>query len=225
MRQIEEGLSEDAERRDTFEVGALLIGRASMVRWFVLDGEALATARRAADRAIQIAERIGSTQLLSHGLEALGWRDADHGFCEASATADRLLDVVRRMPDRVEAAETLVIAAICLLRGGRFEEARAVGRQAAAAAHDLSPHRRMHAASCMTVCLLGAGHLAELAEATAEAPDLVEHEGTRTCAMGSLALAGHAVVRRGRRRGGRAPSQRLVVPLPRDRDPAAVRGP
>ena len=151
VRQIEEGLSEDAERRDTFEVGALLIGRASMVRWFVLDGEALATARRAADRAIQITERIGSTQLLSHGLEALGWRDADHGFCEASATADRLLDVVRRMPDRVEAAETLVIAAICLLRGGRFEEARAVGRQAAAAAHDLSPHRRMHAASCMTV--------------------------------------------------------------------------
>ena len=195
VRQIDEGLAEDAEQRDSFEVGALLIGRASMVRWFVLDGEALARARKAAERAIEIAERIGSTQLLSHGLEALGWRDADHGFCEAAATGQRMLEVVRRMPDRVEASETLVIAAICLLRGGRFEEARDVGRQALASARNLSPHRRMHAASCMTVCLLGAGHLAELAEATAEAPALVEHEGTRTCAMGSLALAGHAVAR------------------------------
>ena len=53
----------------------------------------------------------------------------------------------------------------------------------------------MHAASAQTVCLLGAGRLDELAEATSEAPDLVDHEGSRTCAMGSLALAGHAVAR------------------------------
>jgi tetratricopeptide (TPR) repeat protein len=193
--QIDEGLAGDAERHDTFEVGALLIGRASMIRWFVLEGEQLAKARRAAERAIEIAERIGSTQLLSHGLEALGWRDADHGFCDAGATADRMLDVVRRMPDRVEASESQVIAAICLLRAGRFEEARDAGREAAASARHLSPHRRLHAASAQTVCLLGAGRLEELAEATGEAPELVEHEGSRTCAMGSLALAGYAVVR------------------------------
>ncbi len=193
VEQIDQGLAGDAEQHDSFEVGALLIGRASMVRWFVLEGDELATARRAAERAIEIGERIGSTQLLSHGLEALGWRDADHGFCEASATGDRLLDVVRRMGDRVEASETLVIAAICLLRAGRFEEAFAAGREAVAAARDLSPHRQLHAASAMTTCLLGAGRLAELAEATAEAPEMVEHEGSRTCAMASLALAGHAV--------------------------------
>jgi DNA-binding SARP family transcriptional activator len=194
-RQIEEGLVGDAEERDTFEVGALLVGRASMVRWFVLGGDELAKARRAADRAIEIAERIGSTQLLSHGLEALGWRDADHGFCEAGRTADRMLEVVRRMPDRTEASETLVIAAICLLRAGRFQKAREVARQTVESARDLSPHRRMHAASAVTTCLLGAGHLAELAEVIAEAPDLVEHEGTRTCAMGSFSLAGYAVAR------------------------------
>ena len=195
VAQIDEGLAGDAEQRDTFDVGALLIGRASMVRWFVLDGEELAKARRAAERAIEIAERIGSMQLLSHGLEALGWRDADHGFCDASATADRMLEVVRGMPDRVEAAESLVIVAVCLARSGRFEDAFAAGREAAASAHHLSPHRRMHAASAQTVCLLGAGRFDELAEATSEAPDLVDHEGSRTCAMGSLALAGHAVVR------------------------------
>ena len=99
------------------------------------------------------------------------------------------------MPDRVEASESLVIAAICLLRGGRFADAREAGRAAIASARDLSPHRRLHAASAMTTCLLGAGRLAELAEATADTPELVEHEGSRTCAMASLALAGHAVVR------------------------------
>ena len=36
VAQIDEGLAGGAEQRDTFEVGALLIGRASMVRWFVL---------------------------------------------------------------------------------------------------------------------------------------------------------------------------------------------
>lgn len=193
--QIDEGLAGDAIEHDTFEVGALLIGRASMVRWFVLERDELTKARAAAERAIEIAERIGSMQLLSHGLEALGWRDADFGFCEAGATGDRMLEVVRRMPDRVEASETLVIAAICLLRGGRFEDAAATARDAADASRPLSPHRRMHAASAQTTALLGAGRLQELAEATQEAPDLVEHEGSRTCAMGSLALAGHAVVR------------------------------
>jgi DNA-binding SARP family transcriptional activator/tetratricopeptide (TPR) repeat protein len=195
VAQIEQGLAGDAEQRDTFEVGALLIGRASMVRWFVLEGEELAKARRAAERAIEIAERIGSTQLLSHGLEALGWRDADHGFCEAGDTADRMLELVRRMPDRVEAAESLVVAAVCLARAGRFEDSVAAGREAASYARDLSPHRRMHSASAQTVCLLAAGRFDELADATWEAPDLVEHEGGRTCAMGSLALAGHAVAR------------------------------
>ena len=38
-----------------------------------------AEARAAAERAIEIAETIGSTRLLSHGLEALWWRDADTG--------------------------------------------------------------------------------------------------------------------------------------------------
>ena len=194
MAQVEEGLAGGAEDRDTFEVGALLIGRASMVRWLVLSGDELKKARRAAERAIEIAERIGSPQLLSHGLEALGWRDADHGFCDASATADRLLDVVRRMPDRVEASETLVIAAVCLVRGGRFEDAREAGHDAIASARNLSPHRRLHAASALTISLLGAGHLAELTEAIADAPELVEHEGSRTCAMASLALAGHAAL-------------------------------
>ncbi|HWM09057.1 MAG TPA: BTAD domain-containing putative transcriptional regulator [Solirubrobacteraceae bacterium] len=194
VAQIEAGLRESGDR-DTLETGALLIGRASMVRWFVLSPLELEQARAAAERAIAIAERVGSTRLLSHGLEALGWRDADHGFCDAGDTADRMLQLVGRMPDRLEAAETIVIAAICLLRAGRFEQARSVAAEACAMARSMSPHRRLHAASAATTCLLGAGRFGELAEATAEAAELVEHEGSRTCAMASLALAGHAVAR------------------------------
>ena len=62
-------------------------------------------------------------------------------------------------------------------------------------ARHLSPHRRLHAASAQTTCLLGAGRFGELAVATADAEDLVLHEGSRTCAMASLALAGLAVAR------------------------------
>ena len=194
-RQIDEGLAGDAASQDTFEAGALLIGRASMTRWFVLSPVELREARAAAERAIEIADKIGSTRLLSHGLEALGWRDADTGFCEAGATADRMLQLVGRMTDRMEAAETIVIAAICMLRAGRFDESQRIAADACAMARNMSPHRRLHAASAATVCLLGAGRLGELAEATAEAAELVAHEGSRTCAMASLALAGHAVAR------------------------------
>ncbi len=218
IAQIEQGLAGDADQHDTFEVGALLIGRASMVRWFVLDGEELVKARRAAERAIEIAERIGSTQLLSHGLEALGWRDADHGFCDASATADRMLEVVRRMPDRVEAAESLVIAAICLARGGRFDDAFAAGREAAASARHLSPHRRMHAASAQTVCLLGAGRFDELAEATARGARARRARGQPDLRDG-LARARRARGRASSRRSTRPPA---CAPPPTSRRSACI---
>jgi tetratricopeptide (TPR) repeat protein len=194
ITMIDAGLADGADRH-TFEIGALLIGRASMVRWLNLPEAETRRARDAAERAIEVAEAIGSTTLLSHGLEALGWRDADTGFCDASDTADRMLGLVERMPDRVEAAESMVIGAVCLLRAGRFEEALATATEAAALAQHLSPHRRLHAASAQTVCFAPPGRLAELAEATAEALDLVLEEGERTCAMASLSVAGYALAR------------------------------
>jgi hypothetical protein len=195
VKAIDEGLAGAAGERATFETGALLIGRASMVRWFDLPPLELTQARAAAERAIEVAEAIGSTQLLSHGLEALGWRDADSGFCEAGDTADRMLDLIGRMADRVEAAESWVIAAVSLQRAGRHAQARETAAEAGRAAAHLSPHRRLHAASAQTVCLLPAGRLAELGDAVAEAADLALDEGSRTCAMASLSIAGLAVAR------------------------------
>jgi DNA-binding SARP family transcriptional activator/tetratricopeptide (TPR) repeat protein len=190
---IDDGLAGDAGRAETFEIGALLIGRASMVRWFHLDKAGQAAAREAAERAIEIAETIGSSRLLSHGLEALWWRDADDGFCGAGETADLMLELMRRMTDPGEAAETAVVASVCLARSGRFADGLAAAADVARTARGQSPHRRLHAASALTVCLVPLGRLVELVDATAGAVDWTLHEGSRTCAMGSLAVAGYAL--------------------------------
>ena len=47
-----------------------------------------------------------------------------HGFCGAGETADLMLELMERMNDPVEAAETAVIAAVCLSRAGRFADGR-----------------------------------------------------------------------------------------------------
>ncbi|HEX5619588.1 MAG TPA: hypothetical protein VFX51_14300, partial [Solirubrobacteraceae bacterium] len=190
---IEDGLAGDAADRDTFEVGALLIGKASMVRWYHLTDAEQATARAAAERAIEVAETIGSTRLLSHALESLWWRDADSGFCGAGATADLMLELMKRMNDPVEGAETAVIAAVCLARSGRFADGRATAIDAVHVSRGLSPHRRLHAASAMTVCLTPEGRFDELLEATQHACEWAIQEGSRTCAMSSLAVAGYAL--------------------------------
>jgi tetratricopeptide (TPR) repeat protein len=190
---IDDGLAGAAGERDTFEVGALLIGKASMVRWYHLNEAEQATARAAAERAIAIAEKIGSTRLLSHGLEALWWRDADTGFCGAGATADVMLELMQRMNDPIEGAETAVIAAVCLARSGRFADGRATATEAAHVSRGLSPHRRLHAASALTVCLTPEGRFDELMEATEHACEWAIEEGSRTCAMASLAVAGYGL--------------------------------
>jgi DNA-binding SARP family transcriptional activator len=190
---IEEGLAGAAADRQTFEIGALLVGKASLVRWYHLTPEMQKEARAAAEKAIELAEAIGSTRLLSHALEALWWRDADSGFCGAGATADLMLELMERMNDPTEAAETAVIAAVCLARAGRFDDGRAAAVGAAHASRGLSPHRRLHAASAMTVCLSPGGGIEELAEATEQACEWALYEGSRTCAMASLAVAGYAL--------------------------------
>ena len=190
---IDQGLAGAAGEQQTFEIGALLVGKASLVRWYHLTPEMQKEARAAAEKAIALAEAIGSTRLLSHALEALWWRDADSGFCGAGTTADLMLDLMERMNDPTEAAETAVIAAVCLARAGRFDDGRAAAVGAAHASRGLSPHRRLHAASAMTVCLSPGGGFEELAEATEHACEWALYEGSRTCAMASLAVAGYAL--------------------------------
>ena len=153
------------------------------------------------------------------------------------ATADRMLELVRahdrpRRGGRDGGDRRGLPGARGPLRG----RPRRPRGGAERAARDLSPHRRLHAASAQTVCLLGAGRLDELAEAhRARRRDLVDRRGQPDVRHG-LARArrprGRAVrgarhgrrrARRRARRGDRPAPQRLVVPLPRDRGAAAVR--
>jgi hypothetical protein len=175
----------------SFELGALLAGRACFRFWRVAP-HSKEDARRDAERAVAIAQEIGSETLLSYALDMLAMETAE-GFCESAELAERTLAVGRTMEDRGEAHEMFVTASISFAGAGRFEEAVGAGAEAAALAARLGPHRRLHAGSAQTTALLPLGRFAELAEATAKAPDLVAEEGMHTCFHGLAALAGQAL--------------------------------
>jgi hypothetical protein len=189
---LQQGLKEADEERATFELGAFVAGRAAFRFWNMAQ-HSKEDARRDAERAVAIAEEIGSQTLLSYALDGLSMEVTQDGFCESAELAGRALAVGRSMEDRGEAHELLVTAAIAFADAGRFDEAADAGAEAASLAARLGPHRRLHAGSAQTNALLPPGRLAELQEATATAPDLVAEEGMHTCFHGLTALAGQAI--------------------------------
>jgi len=191
---VERGLEEVGERTISFEVGALLIGRSAIgARWFDEPSGREATAERDARRAIEIAEALDSPFLLSHAVEALVEYASRGGFCDAGALGERLVEVCEKMPDRLEAHEGLVTAAISFARAGRYEQSRAVARQATLETVRLSAHHTTHAAAGETFALAHAGRFAELLDVTDRVVDVVRDEGGRLCQMGGVGLAGHAL--------------------------------
>src|SRR5206468_915025 len=112
---VEEGLAELGETSETFEVGALLVGRSRMPRWLSTSADRK-QARRDAERAIEIAEALASPYLLSYAIEALSQPTVQDGFCEAGAIAERLLGVAETLSDRIEAQETRVLATLLFSR-------------------------------------------------------------------------------------------------------------
>jgi class 3 adenylate cyclase len=189
---VQRGLEEADEEDVSFEVGALLAGRSSFRLWNIVP-LAKADARRDAERAVAIAQKIGSETLLSYALDCLSMELRQDGFCESAEFAQRALTVGRSMEDRGEAHELLVTAAIEFALAGQFDDAARVGADAAELAARLGPHRALHAASAQTSALLPPGRLAELQGATVTAADLVAEEGMHTCFHGLTALAGQAV--------------------------------
>jgi tetratricopeptide (TPR) repeat protein len=188
------GLREAGEGAVTFEAGALLTGR-SAFRYWALAPQEQEDARRDAERAIEIAESIGSPDLLSHALEAMAAVVEEEGFCGSAEIAERTVKVGRSMADRVQAHELLVTAAKAHCEAGRYEEAEEVADEAATQAAALSPHHRLHAAFAQASYLVPTGRLEKLLGATAHVVELVVEEGGHTCGMGTIALAGHALAR------------------------------
>jgi class 3 adenylate cyclase len=192
VAMVTEGLADLGEDGESFEVGALLVGRSRLPRWL---GSALdrRQTRRDAERAIEIAESIDSPYLLAYAVEALSQPTVQEGFCEAAAIGERMLSVAEVLGDRVEANESRVLAALLLARGGKGVAAEEAADAAARQAGQLSPHRRIHAAGAQTTSLLARGKLAKLRMATAKVPELIDEDGGRACPFGAVALAGHAL--------------------------------
>lgn len=183
---------EEADGTATFETGALLVGRAEFAYWGLAPWE-MDAARRDAEHAVQTAEEIGSPMLHSYALDALLAITEKDGFCNLANVADRMLSVARRIDDRVEAHEILVNAAIALSQARRWDDAVAAADAAVQLAADLGSHRRLHAGAAQTSCLLPAGRIEDLGQATRAAPRLVEEEEMHTCIYGVMALAGQVV--------------------------------
>jgi tetratricopeptide (TPR) repeat protein len=189
---VTEGLAEIGEDAETFEAGALLVGRSRMPRWLGSAPDRDRT-RRDAERAIEIAEAIDSPYLLAYAVEALSQPTVQAGFCEAAAIGQRMLEVGEVLTDRIQANETRVLAAVAFVRAGRASAAEQAADAAERQAQRLSPHRRIHAACGQTSALLATGKLTRLLEATADVPELIREDGGRACPFGATALAGHAL--------------------------------
>jgi class 3 adenylate cyclase len=189
---LESGLEEIGEDSGSFETAALLAGRSVSSQWGITVREQ-STSVRDAERAVEVAEIVGSPYLLSYALDGLAGVVEREGFCRAVEMAERTLENARGMTDRVQAHELLVTASLSYADAGRFELAESVADEAAQQAARLSPHHRLHAASAQTACLLPAGRLAKLREATSQVVELVLEDGGHTCGHGGHALVGRAV--------------------------------
>jgi hypothetical protein len=176
------------ESSESFETGALLVGR-SMFEFDQIQARAGEEAIADAERALAVADRIGSPRLLSYAVDAVTMLMAVDGLCSA-ANAGRLAAGTRaRVPDRWSAHEMLINAAHLHAAAGELDRAMELATEAAHEAATLSTHQRIHAAAAQAYTLAQAGRLAELREATAAVPDLIEEEDRTACYHGLVALA------------------------------------
>jgi DNA-binding SARP family transcriptional activator len=191
---VEEGLAELGEETESFEVGALLVGRSwGKARWYDVEQRDVPGARTDIERAVEIAERVGSNLLLTHALEGLTWLVLEEGDCEAKAMAERLLRSGRALSNRIEAHESIGVASICFTRAGCFDRARELAAETTRQAATLSPHRVLHAAAFETLVRAPCGEFEALLEATDGVVEVAHQEGGRLCGTGMVALAGRAL--------------------------------
>jgi hypothetical protein len=188
---LESGLAEAGADATTFEAGALLVARSwALDRWRGAGDRDLPAAERDAQRAVAIAESTGSSLLHAVALEGLTWITFESGLCQAAALGERHLRAATTLADRVEAHESLTVAAMCFAYAGRYDDARAAAAESTRQAPGLSPHRALHAGAAATFALLASGRLAELLEANEGIVEHSEAEGERVCATGIAGLAG-----------------------------------
>ncbi len=195
---VDEGLAVDGDEPASFAAGALRIGRSWGTRQWATHGytgrrhHSLVEARRDAERAVEIAEEIGSSLLLAYALEGFMWLSFDEGHRDAAALGERQLQAAAVLTDRVEAHESLVVAVMCFARAGQYDRARATATEASQQALRLGSHRRLHAAGAEALARAPSGAFGELLSATSGTVELAREEHT-TCSAVILGLAGRTL--------------------------------
>ena len=195
---VEEGLAVDGDEPASFAAGALRVGRSWGARQWSTHGfkgrlhRSLEEAKRDAERAVEMAEEIGSSLLLAYALEGFMWLSFDEGHRDAAALGERQLQAAAVLTDRVEAHESLVVAVMCFARAGQYDRARAAATEASQQALRLGRHRRLHAAGAEALARAPSGAFGELLTATSGVVELARDEGT-TCSSAILGLAGRTL--------------------------------
>jgi len=124
----------------------------------------------------------------------LTWITFEEGHGEAAALGERHLHAAATLGDRLEAHESLTVAAICFVHAGRYGAAQRAAAEATREARDLSPHRGLHAAAAATIALARSGRFDELRASTSTVLELAAAEGERICPTGLMAIAGRCLV-------------------------------
>ena len=218
---VEEGLAVDGDEPASFAAGALRVGRSWGTRQWATHGytgarhRSLEEAKRDAERAVEIAEEIGSSLLLAYALEGFMWLSFDEGHRDAAALGERQLHAAAVLTDRVEAHESLVVAVMCFARAGQYDRARAAATEASQQALRLGRHRRLHAAGAEALARAPSGAFDELLTATSGDGRTRRREEGTTCSSAILGLAGRTLALlqagdRGRGRGRAAAGARAA---------------
>jgi hypothetical protein len=204
------GLARLAGDSPTFELGALLLGRAAATRRGVAGAAAQRRARDDAARAAEVADTVDSPALLAYALEMLHWYDTQESFCRSGDRGRRMLRAVGRMSDSVEAQDNRVVAALALAEAGAFQEALPAADDAARLAAGQSPHHRLDAIGAQAASLVPMGRVDALGDVTREALAIAAVDTSAACGAVAMAL-GAAVLARFEAGDGAATAAALAV--------------
>jgi len=181
----------DLETED-FETAAVLLGRSTANRRGVFEWAA-DKARADAERAVAIAEKLGSDELLSHALDSLEMHVRTQGLCGVRELADRMAALGEAMDDRRMAHEMLITIALSYADVERFEESERVGTVAYEEAKTYGVHPQIHGVLARSAHMVPLGRIEALADVTSQLRELIEADGGQTCDFGARALLGHCL--------------------------------
>ena len=192
VKVVRTRLAEIGEDDDTLELAALLSGRSVWGRRGLFERSS-EEVKADAERAIAISEALDSQKLLSYSLDAYEMCLREEGLCDLGALADRMMALGSEMPDRRQAHEMLITAAISLTELGRYDDSRDVGAIAHRDAQAMGVHQQIHGIRGLTGYMVPIGMFADIVENSEDLLGLIAEDGGNVCDFGGGAVLGRAL--------------------------------